>query len=96
MKLGWVIGLTITAILLAVWLLNVISVGVAMCRGSRAVGADGGGSTALATLVRQLPTVLWLASLATLNLVWFVLALCWYRLRGKPFPPVRRPGLRGL
>ena len=39
MKLGWVIGLTITAILLAVWLLNVISVGVAMCRGSPAPSA---------------------------------------------------------
>ena len=85
--------LFLVALLVFTWLLCALGVVTARYRDNRALRARGLESPMVQ--LRDLYEMPWLVSLATVNVIWFVAALVWYRLRGRPLPPPPKPWRKG-
>ncbi len=68
--------------LLLIWTVSAINVIAGVRRRQRAAGITGPGY-----LLTQLPMLLAFSLGLAANMVTYVAALLWYRLRGKPLPP---------
>jgi hypothetical protein len=93
MTIAKVTLVALAALLIVTWLLCALGIVSARYRDNRALRAMGLGSPKVQ--LRDLYETPWLASLATVNVIWFVSALVWYRLRGRPLPPPPKPWRRG-
>ena len=78
------------ALLVIVWLMSVLGIVAAMRRADRSMRERGLVAPGLFRW-QDLYGIPRDASLATLNVIWFVGALAWYGLRGRPLPPPPRP-----
>jgi len=84
MSIVTVVLVCIGAAFLLAWVLSAVSSVVGVRRRQRIVKASSGGGSPLA----DLRMVLMLSLGLLLNVVALVVATAWYRLRGKPLPPL--------
>ena len=81
-----VVFVFLAALLLVVWALCALNLFVTRGRADRPRSVRG--------MLAELPSVLLYSLFMTVNVVTFVCASGWYRLRGKPLPPAPKPWSR--
>jgi hypothetical protein len=83
--------LVVGVLLLVTWLVSIVAIVLGMRR-RLARAHDAGGPRSRPLPIGAVAGVPLAALALTVNLVVFIGALCWYRLRGKPLPPPPRFG----
>ncbi len=79
----------LAGLLAFVWLLCALGAVASLRRADRALRERGLASSGPG--LRDLRGIAWMASMSTVNLVWFAGALALHRLLGRPLPPPPRP-----
>jgi hypothetical protein len=90
MSITNIVLISLGAALFLVWVLSAIAIVVGVRRRQRTSEAHGlrGGRSLLA----DLPMLLELSLSLALNVVIYIAATVWYKIRGKPLPPPPKPG----
>jgi hypothetical protein len=89
MAIAKVTLVALAALVVVTWLLCALGIVSARYRDNRRLRAMGLESPMVQ--LRDLYDMPWLASLATVNVIWYVAALVLYRLRGRPLRPPPKP-----
>jgi hypothetical protein len=90
MSIVTIVLLCVGAALFLIWVLSAVSIVVGIRRRQRVTGANG--SSGSKPPLPNTPALLDLSLGLTLNVLTFILATAWYRLRGKPLPPPPKLG----